>query len=75
MSHNITLNDYPIKHKFHFENNDLHMKHKGGFISSLLTGLIPIGVELLTKLFKGNGLSASGIEDKSIVLKVYKGNK
>jgi hypothetical protein len=75
MSHRITLNDHPIKHRFNFENNDLHLKHQGGWISSLLTSLIPVGVDLLTKLFKGNGLSAGAISETPIVLKVYKGKQ
>ena len=75
MSHKITLNGHPVKHKFNFENNDLHLKHQGGFIGSLLTGLIPVGVELLTKLFKGNGMCGGAISESPVVLKVYKGKQ
>ena len=73
--HKIEIDGIPIKHKFHYENNDLHLPQpKGGFIGSLLSGLIPLGIDLISGLFKkksGQGVIQDNPNHRHM-LKIYK---
>lgn len=78
--HKITIDGIPVKHKFHYEDNDLHLPSpKGGFIGSLLGSLIPIGIDLISGLFKkksANGVYGQGMVESNNnhkhLLKIFK---
>jgi hypothetical protein len=76
--HKVTINDIPVKHKFKYEGDDLHLPHKGGFIGSLLTSLIPVGIDLVSRIFnKGSGIDninhSTILKGKPLLLKVHDG--
>ena len=77
--HKITIDGIPVKHKFHYSNEDLHLPTpKGGFIGSLLGSLIPIGIDLISGLFKkksANGVYGGMIQNNANhkhMLKIYR---
>jgi hypothetical protein len=54
----IRYKNHVLPQKFYLDNDDIKMKSQGGFISSILTGLIPLGIDLISRLFtKGNGIT------------------